>query len=127
MAIADLFLRFKKQIETSDLQKDILLKTHYYNGSFDQLFQTVEKMIRQDADCQITTIMKEHGEIAAEVKKPFPSFLVVTVTASKPLKTAVDFTISTQKNSLSGMYPELRKRIISFYDLLNKKHSLMKQ
>ncbi len=54
----NLFLRFSKQIETSDRQTDDQLKTHYYKGNFNQLFQTVEKLFREDADCRVMTVSK---------------------------------------------------------------------
>lgn len=123
MAITDIFLRYKKEIETNDKQRDASLKTHYYKGNANQIFEKVEQIISNDADCTITTISKEHGEIAFEIGKPIPCFMVATIISAKPLETAVDFTISTEKISLLGVYPALRKRIISFYDRLNKLHT----
>lgn len=127
MAIfGNLFKRFSKQIETSDAQQEDALKTHYYKGTFNQIFQAVEDMLRSDADCRITTVSKEHGEIAVEVNKPVPCFLIVTVVSVRPMETAVDFTISSENFSLTGMYPVLRKRIISFYERLNRLHTVIK-
>lgn len=124
MAIfGNVFLRFSKQIETSDRQADELLKTHYYKATFNQLFQSVEHVFNGDADCRITTVSKEHGEMAVEINKPFPCFLIITVVSVKPMETAVDFILSTDKFSLTGVYPVLRKRIIAYYDKLNKVHT----
>jgi hypothetical protein len=123
MAFSDLFLRFKKQIETSDHQRDDQLKTHYYKGTFNQVFQSVEDIIRRDADCQITTVSKEHGEIAVEVHKPVPCFLIVTVVSTAPLETAVDFAISSERISLLGLYPLLKKKIVTFYERINQVHN----
>ncbi|WP_042354827.1 hypothetical protein [Bacillus rubiinfantis] len=117
-----IFTRFKKEVETSDHHKDENLRTHYYKGSFNQIFDSAEKIFKDDADCQITTVSKEHGEIAVEVKKPFPCFLVATIVSVKPLETAVDFNISTDKFSLFGIYPQLTGRISSFYQKLNQQH-----
>lgn len=122
---SDLFLRFNKQLETKDRHSDDQLKTHYYKANFNQLFQSVEKLFREDADCRITTVSKEHGEIAVEVNKPLPCFLIVTVVSVKPLETAVDFNISSEQFSLTGSYPVLRKRIISYYDKLNQLHTFV--
>lgn len=122
----DLFIRFSKQIETSDGQKDDSLKTHYYKATFNQLFQSVEELFRQDADCRITTVSKERGEIAVEINKPFPCFLIVTVVSVRPLETAVDFTISSESFSLTGSYPTLRKRIQSHYQRLNQIHTFIR-
>ena len=99
------FIRFRKQIETSDHQKDSTLTTHYYKATFNQLFKSVEDLFRQDADCRITTVSKDHGEIAVEINKPIPCFLIVTVVSAKPMETAVDFNISSEKFSPIGLQP----------------------
>ena len=93
--ITDIFLRYKKEIETSDDQRDEQLKTHYYEGEFDQVFQSVEEIIRQDADCQIKTLSKERGEIGAELASPFHVY-DATVIAEEPSVTAVNFTIAAK-------------------------------
>jgi hypothetical protein len=120
MAITDIFLRFKREVETSEKQRDESLVTHYYKGNAKKIFEMVEQIISNDADSTITTISKEHGEIGVEIHKPIPCFMVVTVVSTKPLETAVDFAISTEKISLLGAYPALRKRILSFYDRIDK-------
>jgi len=126
MAIfGNLFLRFSKQVETKDHHVDDQLKTHYYKATFNQLFQSVEELFRQDADCQITTVSKEHGEIAVEVSRPIPCFLIATVVSVKPMESAVDFNISSERFSLSGAYPVLRKRVISYYDKLKQVHTFV--
>ncbi|MFJ7727184.1 hypothetical protein ACIQXV_13565 [Neobacillus sp. NPDC097160] len=117
--------RFKKQIETSDRNTDDSLKTHYYKATFNQLFQSVEKLFHEDADCQVTTVSKEHGEIAVEVSKPIPCFLIVTIVSVKPMETAVDFNISSEKFSLLGLYPGLKKRINSYYERIGQIHNLV--
>ncbi|MEH7114650.1 hypothetical protein V7124_20175 [Neobacillus niacini] len=120
------FIRFRKQIETSDHQKDSTLTTHYYKATFNQLFKSVEDLFRQDADCRITTVSKDHGEIAVEINKPIPCFLIVTVVSAKPMETAVDFNISSEKFSPIGLQPILRKRLISYYEKINKIHTLLR-
>ncbi|MBI0576588.1 hypothetical protein IEC97_04360 [Neobacillus cucumis] len=119
----NIFLRFSKQIETSDKHSDEQLKTHYYKSSFNQLFQSVEELFRQDADCRIITVSKERGEIAVEVMKPFPCFLIATVISIRGMETAVDFNLSTEHFSVGGTYPALRKRITSYYDKLKQLHT----
>lgn len=123
----NLFGRFKSQLETSDENQDVSLKTHYYKGNFNKIFESVEKLFRDDADCQITTVSKEHGEIAVEIKKPFPCFLIVTIVSVKPLETAVDFNISTERFSILGNYPQLKKRVNAYYERLNQIHTVMKE
>ncbi|WHY84957.1 hypothetical protein QNH39_20220 [Neobacillus novalis] len=124
--MANLFTRFKKQIETSDRQTDDSLKTHYYKATFNQLFASVEKLFHDDADCRVTTVSKDHGEIAVEVSKPFSCFLIVTIVNVKPLETAVDFNISSEKFSLLGAYPDLKKRITSYYERINQIHTFVR-
>jgi hypothetical protein len=121
--LRSIFLRYTKQIETNDRNSDEQLRTHYYKATFNQLFDSVEKVFREDADCQITTVSKEHGEIAVEVNKPIPCFLVATVVSVKPMETAVDFNISSERFLLSGTYPVLKKRAESYYDKLKKLHT----
>lgn len=123
MAISDLFTRYKKQIETSDHHRDDDLKTHYYKTNFNQMFKTIEELFQKDADCRVTTVSKEHGEIAVEISKPFPCFLVATVISPRPLETSVDFTLSTDRFSLIGNYPVLKRRIVVYYGHLNKLHT----
>jgi hypothetical protein len=126
MAImVNIFTRFKKQLETSDRNTDVSLKTHYYKGTFNQIFQSVEKLFHDDADCRVTTVSKDHGEIAVEISKPIPCFLVVTIVSVKPLETAVDFNISSESFSILGMYPQLKKRVESYYEKINKLHNLV--
>jgi ribosomal protein S1 len=121
--IFSLFTRFKKEVETADQQADTELKTHYYKASFNQVFESVEQMFREDADCQITTVSKERGEIAVEIAKPFPCFLIASIVSTSSLETALDFTISTEKFSLIGTYPDLKKRINSYYNRINQIHT----
>jgi len=123
--MVNIFTRFKKQLETSDRNTDVTLKTHYYKGTFNQIFQSVEKLFHDDADCRVTTVSKDHGEIAVEISKPIPCFLVVTIVSVKPLETAVDFNISSESFSILGMYPQLKKRVESYYEKINKLHNLV--
>jgi len=123
---SDLFTRYKKQIETSDNHRDEALQTHYYKGTFNQVFHSVEEYFKADADCHVATVSKDHGEIAVEINKPVPCFLVVTILAVRGNETAVDFNISTESFSVTGSYPLLKKRIISFYERLNQLHTLVK-
>jgi hypothetical protein len=124
--IRNIFIRFSKQIETSDHQKDSSLNTHYYKATFNQVFTSVEELFRQDADCRIVTVSKDHGEIAVEINKPIPCFLIVTVVSVRGMETAVDFNISSEKFSPIGLYPILRKRLISYYEKMNKLHTLVR-
>lgn len=121
--LKDIFKRFQKQCETAENHPDEELRTHYYKGNVNQVFQSVEQSFRQDSNCHITSVSKEHGEIAVEVRRPVPCFLIVTIISVKPLETAVDFNISSEKTSLTGMYPLLKKQIITYYERINRLHT----
>jgi len=123
--LAGIFTRFKQQIETSDKNPDASLKTHYYKATFNQVFQSVEKLFHEDADCQVTTVSKDHGEIAVEVRKPMSCFLIVTIVSVKPMETAIDFSISAERFILLGAYPSLKKRINAYYKKINSLHNLI--
>jgi hypothetical protein len=120
---SSIFSRYQKQIETAEGQTDEQLRTHYYKANFHKLFQSVEEMFRNDPNCRIISVSKEHGEIAVEVKSPLQSFLIATVISVKPLETAVDFNISSEKMSLTGLRPALRKQIAGYYNRLSKLHT----
>ncbi|MEH7743825.1 hypothetical protein V7659_02035 [Neobacillus drentensis] len=123
--LGNLFVRFKQQIETSDRIADDSLKTHYYKAKFNQVFDSVEKLFHDDADCQVTTVSKDHGEIAVEISRPIKCFLIVTIVSVKPMETAVDFNISSEKFSILGSYPALKKRINSYYERINQLHTFV--
>lgn len=125
MAITDMLNRFKNQVDTSDKQRDGQLRTHYYHGSIRQIFQSVEEIIRNDADCRIKTISRVQGKIIGEIRNPNLCCLMAKVSAAKPSVTAVDFSISSEKPALLGSYLELKERLISFYERLNMQHPLI--
>jgi hypothetical protein len=126
MGITDIFLRYKKEIETSENQRDEYLKTHYYEGGFNEVFQSVEQIFRQDADCRITTLSKEQGEIGAELTQPFPCQMTATVITEEPSVTAVNFTLACEKQTLTGTYPELKKRVVSFYERVDDRYNSLR-
>jgi hypothetical protein len=105
------------------MQRDESLRTRYYKGEANQLFEKVEQIIRQDADCRITTVSKERGVIAVEILKPAPCFMMAKIVATKPVETAVNFMISTKNTALLGSYPKIRDTIISFYNRIDKLHT----
>jgi len=123
--LGNLFIRFKKQIETSDRVADDSLKTHYYKAKYNQVFDSVEKLFHEDADCQVTTVSRERGEIAVEINKPIRCFLIVTIVAVKPIEIAVDFNISSEGFSFLGSYPALKKRINAYYERINQLHTFV--
>lgn len=112
--------RFQKFSGTSENSSDEQLRTRYYKANFNQVFQTVEDLLRSEPSAKITSVSKEHGEISAELNKGIPAFLTVTIVTTKPFETAVDMHISTEKFSLAGVNPALRREMALFYQKLDK-------
>lgn len=115
--------RFQKFSGTSENNSDEQLRTRYYKANFNQVFQTVEELLRSEPSAKITSVSKEHGEISAELNKGIPVFLTVTIVTTKPFETAVDMHISTEKFSLAGVNPALKREMAHFYQKLDKAHT----
>ena len=125
MAIKSIFSRYQKSVETKENHHDEQLRTRYYKASFNQLFQSAEDLLRADPAIEITSVSKEHGEIAAEIKGSVPAFLIMTIVTVKPYQTAVDFHLSTEKLVLTGARPALRSEAVRLYTKLDKAHSFI--
>jgi hypothetical protein len=119
------FSRYQKHCETKEDHYDDQLKTRYYKASFNQLFESAEEILRADQAVKVTSVSKDHGEIAAEVNAGFPAFLIMTIITVKPYQTAVDFYLSTERFSITGANPVLKKEILRLYDKLNQKHTFI--
>ncbi|HYK73871.1 MAG TPA: hypothetical protein VEV44_12235 [Pseudoneobacillus sp.] len=117
--------RFEKQCETKENHIDEQLKTHYYKGTFKQLFEQVEKLLAQDGKYIVDHISQEHGEISVKIKNGKTFFLIITLVAVRPYEVAVDLHISTESFSVFGSYPMLKNEIDTFYQKLNKVGSLI--
>ncbi|PLT31193.1 hypothetical protein [Peribacillus deserti] len=115
-----LLTRFNRICETSDKNKLPELRTHYYKANSAKAFAAVEEVLRSIPNCRIVNISKEHGEVSAELPSPH-SFLVVTIVAVQPNETAVDFIISSERTSLTGMFPSLKKQAVALYQELDQK------
>lgn len=111
--------RYQKQCETSDNHPDNLLQSHYYKAGFDKVFGAVESWAQGRNDFEVRSISKEHGEIGVKLKKP-SSLLVITVISPRPFQTAVDFMISTDKSSIAGMFPTLKRLVQSYYQEIDQ-------
>jgi hypothetical protein len=116
--VRSIMVRFSKQCETRDNHHDELLKTHYYKGSFSQIFAVVEKLVRDNGKYKVMHVSKEHGEISVELTDKQGLF-IITIVAVKPYECAVDLHISTESFSLFGAYPFLKKELVSFYQKVN--------
>lgn len=112
--------RYQKHCETEENHSDDQLKTHYYKGSYRQIFEVVENQLHQDSNYQIDHVSKERGEFSVVLKNGISYFFIITLVAVKPNEIAVDIHISTETFSLTGSYPILRNEIVTFYQKLNK-------
>lgn len=117
--------RYQKFSGTDENNRDEQLRTRYYKANFNQVFQTIEELLKADQSCRITSISKEHGEISAEINRKVPSFLTVTVITTKPFETAVDLHISTEKFSLAGINPTLKNELLNIYQKLDRSHTFI--
>jgi hypothetical protein len=115
--------RYQKFSGTSENSSDEQLRTRYYKANFNQIFQTVEELLRSEPSAKITSVSKEHGEISAELSNGIQSFLTVTVVTTKPFETAVDMHISTEKFALTGVNSALKRKLVHFYQKLDKAHT----
>lgn len=115
--------RYQKFSGTSENNRDEQLRTRYYKANFNQIFQSVEELLKADPSCRITSVSKEHGEVSAEINRKVPSFLTVTVVTTKPFQTAVDLHISTERFSPSGINSALKNELVLFYQKLDKAHT----
>lgn len=115
-----IFLRFQKNCETSDDHFDKQLKSHYYKSSFDKVFTAVQELFEKNPNMKVNSTSKERGEIAVSMKNSPHAFIVATVIQVRPFQTAVDFMVSSEKFSIIGLYPTLKKAILQLYSELDK-------
>lgn len=112
--------RFEKQCETADDHHDPKLQTRYYKKNSSELFRLLEQVVRKKQNMKIINSSKEHGEIALELNGAKKCFVVITITGLMTLETAVDIMISTEQSSPLGIYPLLKKELISIYEEIDK-------
>jgi hypothetical protein len=117
--------RYEKFSGTSENNRDEQLKTRYYKTNFNQMFQSVEDLLKADPSFRVTSVSKEHGELSAELKGKLPAFLTATIITTKPFETAVDLHISTEKFSLAGVNPALKQELVKIYQKLDRSHTFI--
>jgi hypothetical protein len=111
--------RFQKQCETSDNHKDYQLQTHYYKTSEQQVFSEIQRLLRNQQDTTIISASEDRGEISALVNTSKQILLIISIIPVHPFNIAVDFTISTEKTSITGMYPALKAVAVDLYKELD--------
>ncbi|RFU65964.1 cytosolic protein [Peribacillus glennii] len=110
--------KYSRQCETKENHSDEQLRTHYYKAKTEQALRAVEELYNDEQRFTIKSVSKDHGEIFAETKSSPKLSIVATCISVKPLETAVDFTVSTESQSLTGIYPKLREQVVRAYDSL---------
>lgn len=120
-----LLTRFQKNCETKENHHDEQLITHYYKGTYKQIFDIVENLLRQDTRYQVEHVSKEHGELSVKLVRGKTCYFIITLVAVKPLEVAVDIHISTESFSVLGSYPFLKNEVVVFYQKLNKTANLI--
>ncbi|WP_409297289.1 hypothetical protein V1498_05215 [Peribacillus sp. SCS-26] len=116
--------RFNKVCETSDKNRLPELRTHYYKAPATKAFAAVEELFSTMKGCRLINVSKEHGEISAELSSP-QSFVVATIVGVHGNETAVDFILSTEKTSLTGSFPALKRQAVSLYSALDSRLQLI--
>lgn len=118
--LKNLFKRFSNVCETNEGHSDSELKSHYYRANKDTIFRSLEEILKNRPGYAVVDSSKERGEIACDLKKPVPSFLIATIVTVRPFETAVDFHLSTERPAIMGNYASLKREIISLYRELDK-------
>jgi len=86
---------FSTSTETRENHEDTLLQTRYYKTMKDKMMKEVEAMLANREGFEVASISEDHGEIIVNVKKGKKAFMVVTIIMVRPLRTAVDLSVST--------------------------------
>ncbi|KMY51205.1 hypothetical protein [Peribacillus loiseleuriae] len=113
--------RYSQQCESNEHHHDTELKTRYYKSNFEQTIRGVEEVFGNKQHYEIKSVSKEHGEIFVHSKQSPALDIIITIITVRPLETAVDFTVSTEKWSPMGINKALKKQILAAYDALDQK------
>lgn len=113
--------RYSQQCESSEHHRDTELQTRYYKSNFEKTLRGVEEVFSNKQHYEIKSVSKEHGEILIHSKQSPRLDIIITIITVRPLETAVDFTVSTEKWSPMGINKVLKKQILAAYDALDQK------
>lgn len=118
-----IFNRYNRYCETRDDHSEEGLRTHYYKADSRAVFNTLEGFFSEADNLVIKSSSDERGELLVESTNSPACILIVTVISLQPFETAVDMTASADRNSLTGVYPDLRLLIMETYKALNGSHT----
>jgi hypothetical protein len=82
--------------ETREAHSDEALKTRYYKAMKDKAFNEVLTLFGQTPQFEVKSSSTERGEIIVIGKGKRKVFLVATIIMVSPLRTAVDFAVTTE-------------------------------
>ncbi|WP_067842901.1 cytosolic protein [Amphibacillus sediminis] len=109
---------FNNHSETGEKHWDPELRTHYFKTTKDKAFDTLVDYFKRKPGCQVLATSEPHGEISINYRGKRRAFIIVTVIMVKPLRTAVDFSITTEGSFLDlGFSHNLIKKL--YQDLKN--------
>lgn len=77
-------------IETSENAKELMLQTHYYKASYEQIKAVYLDLVEKGMNHTIVSVNDDYHEIYSEI----PHFTVVAkIIEQDPLETSIDFTL----------------------------------
>ncbi|PLT32317.1 cytosolic protein [Bacillus sp. V5-8f] len=112
--------RYSRQCETKENHVDEQLRTHYYKAKAEQALNVIEELYSDKKRFTIKSVSRDRGEIFVESNSSPKLSIVATCISVKPFEIAVDFTVSTDNLSLTGIYSQLRQQVTRAYDTLNQ-------
>ncbi|MCD5323818.1 MULTISPECIES: cytosolic protein [Pontibacillus] len=87
---------FTNHAETSEEHWNEMIRTHYFKTTKDKAFPLLEDYYRNSNKYKVMSSSKEHGEMSLQTVKGKKAFIVVSVVMVQPLRTAVDFSVTTE-------------------------------
>lgn len=112
---------YSQQCESSEHHHDADLKTRYYKSNFEQTIRVVEEVFGDKKQYEMKSVSRERGEIFVQAKQSPALDIIITIITVRPLETAVDFTVSTEKWSPLGINKALKQQIVATYGALDQK------
>jgi len=102
-----------KDVETSDLNREKELRTHYYKAEYRKAKEVVIQYLKQN-NLKVTNINDNYGEIFVEASK---YHMIISIRSSRVLQVSIDIKVSYY--SLIGAYKP-HKLIKKVYQNLDK-------
>lgn len=87
---------FSNHAETKEKHWDEDLKTHYYKTTKSKAINAVNDYFNGNDKFSINSQSVERGEMSVHFKGSRSAFIIVTIIDVKPLRTAIDFSVTTE-------------------------------